>query len=145
MTKHEYICAICEIISQKSHCSKRKVGAIFINNEYEILTTGYNSTPKGFPACVTYHLINDQCTETIHAEQNAILQAAKRGQALNNSILYCTYLPCKQCSRFLINLNIKKIYFKEYNNDGGDKILNDANIPIEQWEKNSLQNENFMI
>lgn len=134
MNKHEYICRITETVAMKAHCTKRQVGAVFVNQEYEILATGYNATPKGFPRCTVFHGPDEQCTECAHAEQNAITQAAKRGTALAESILYCTYAPCKICARMLINLGIKSVRYKEGNLDGGLDLLNQAEIITETWE-----------
>lgn len=144
LTKHEYICQITEIVRIKSSCFKRKVGAVFINDDYEILTTGFNEAPRGFPHCDTaqaYGGINkpgtcgNPCTRTIHAEQNAICQAAKRGIKLENSILYCTYLPCIDCARLLVNLKIKAVHFKDLNQDRGMEVLAKASIAMHKWSQ----------
>ena len=121
MTKHEYICKIVDVVRSKSDCFKRKVGAVFVNDDYEILATGYNAPPKGFLHCDRLesgqlpfeHTCGEPCIRTIHAEQNGICQAAKRGTALRNSILYCTYAPCIICARMLINVGIKKVVILE--------------------------------
>ena len=134
MNKHEYICRITKAVALKSNCTKRKVGAVFVNKDREILATGYNSTPIGFPPCHHFHGLTDKCEETIHAEQNAIIQAAKRGTALEGSILYCTYMPCITCARFLINLRVLAVYYKENNTDGGVVQLHKAGITFYQWK-----------
>jgi dCMP deaminase len=135
MTKHEYLCRICEVVAEKSSCSKRKVGAVFVNQQYEILATGYNATPKGFVACTHFHSSEEKCLVTIHAEQNAIVQAAKRGTALANSILYCTYLPCVDCVRLLINLGVKEVTYQKSNKDGGLDLLQVSSIRTLTWEE----------
>lgn len=147
MTKHEYICAICDVVRSKSNCAKRKVGAVFVNDDYEILATGYNGAPKGFDDCdaqssfftknldgsLTSGTCGNPCTRTIHAEQNAIAQAAKRGTSLRNSTVYCTYLPCITCARLLVQVGVKAVFVKESNEDGGLKVLSTAGIWADVW------------
>ncbi len=111
MNKHQYICKITEVVASKSTCPRDKVGAVFVNEDFEILATGYNGAPRGIQHC--QHDKEAPCLEAIHAEQNAIIQAAKRGTALKGSILYCTRTPCKACAMMLANLGIKEIRFKE--------------------------------
>jgi len=133
MTKHEYICRICDVVREKSSCVKRKVGAVAVNEDFEILATGFNESPRGFPHCDGGRTCGDPCTRTIHAEQNLIAQAAKRGIALKDSMLYCTYTPCVTCARLLVNVEIWKVYARDDNQDGGDEILSRALIPLEKW------------
>ena len=112
MTKHEYIKKICFVVAEKSSCEKSKVGAIFINTEYEILSTGFNEAPSKFPHCQgkkSCIAADGKCHETAHAEMNAIGQAAKNGVILKNSILYCTRKPCSECMKLLINIGINEI------------------------------------
>ena len=146
MTKHEYICAIADVVRSKSDCEKRKVGAVFINADYEILATGYNAPPKGFPHCdmtsfwrgterVREGTCGNPCSRTIHAEQNAIVQAAKRGTALRGSILYCTYTPCVTCARLLVNIGVMEVWVEHGNADGGMELLHQANINHKFWEE----------
>jgi len=146
MNKHKYICEIAEVVMSKSSCFKRKVGAVFINEDYEILATGFNESPRGFGHCDAEFVkpfnidsikgtCGNPCTRTIHAEQNAIVQAAKRGTALENSILYCTYLPCITCARLLVNLKIQSVYYKHENQDGGFSILILGGIILYKWEE----------
>lgn len=146
MTKHEYICQIAETVAAKSNCGKRKVGAVFVNEDYEILATGYNAPPKGFPHCdrMDHRLsapawynrdgtCGNPCTRNIHAEMNAIVQAAKRGTALKGSHIYCTYTPCVDCARMLINLGVGTVLVKEDNIDGGLDVLLQAKITVVRW------------
>jgi len=141
MTKHEYLCAIADVVKSKSDCFKRKVGAVFVNTDYEILATGYNAPPRGFNHCdaktgsMGYQpgTCGSPCTRNIHAEINAICQAAKRGTALRDSILYCSYAPCVDCARALINVGVKEVRVKELNIDGGWNVLQHAEIPVTLW------------
>ncbi len=135
MTKHEYICEVCAVVRRKSSCVKRQVGAVFVNGDYEILATGYNQAPKGFPHCDKGKTCGDPCTRNIHAEMNAIAQAAKRGTALEGSILYCNYMPCTDCARLLVNIGVETVFIKENNHDGGEGVLVQAGIEIKKWTK----------
>lgn len=141
MTKHEYICAICDVVTSKSDCYKRKVGAVFVNHDYEILATGYNAPPIGFRHCdraaEEAGTCGDPCLRTIHAEQNAIAQAAKRGTALWGSTLYCTYCPCVDCARLLINIKVARVVIKEMDQrtEGYETLLHsDVVIVTELWK-----------
>jgi dCMP deaminase len=136
MSKHEYICKVCEVVASKSTCDRANVGAIFINEDYEIISTGYNGSPKGFIHCseAGHIMVNNHCERTIHAEINAIIQAAKRGTALKNSILYVTHFPCERCSMVLANLGIKEIHVKNIYRKGGLKTLVYAGITCHDWE-----------
>lgn len=146
MNKHEYICAIAGVVRSKSDCFKRKVGAVFVNGDYEILATGYNAPPRGFDHCdrdhenyseglTVPHTCGEPCRRNIHAEMNAIAQAAKRGTALKGALLYCTYLPCVDCARMVVNIGISKVRFQFRNTDGGDLVLAEAAIETEAWDE----------
>ena len=135
MTKHQYICAICDVVKEKSNCMKRKVGSVFVNKDYEILATGYNNPPVGFEHCDDGLTCGNPCSRNIHSEQNAIVQSAKRGVALRGSILYVSYTPCVTCARLLVNLGVQVVYAKEVNNDGGAEVLVRAGIPLLGWEE----------
>jgi dCMP deaminase len=135
MTKHEYICKITDTVALKSTCLRKKVGAVFISTDYEILATGYNGAPRNFPHCHPA-ICNEtnRCSNTVHAEQNAIVQAAKRGISLKRSVLYSNYGPCAVCARMLVNLGVTDIWIKEeYHDDEGLNILSMAKIPVLKW------------
>lgn len=135
MNKHEYICKMTETVASKSTCDRAKVGAIFITQEYEIITTGYNGAPRGLVHCDEQnHLLdkNGRCIRAVHAEQNAIIQAAKHGVSLKNSILYVTHYPCQICQKMLINLGIKEIRYKEYYKPDHDWIKS-TTIEAKPW------------
>lgn len=143
MTKIQYIWEVSKVVRSKSDCFKRKVGAVFVNEDYEILATGYNAPPKGFPHCDKLDNCNrihegtcgNPCTRNIHAEQNAIAQAAKRGTALRGSILFCTYTPCVTCARLLVNVGVSGIFVLEHDREiYGQEVLQLAGIPVTYYE-----------
>lgn len=140
MSKIDYIMDICKLVATRSTCNKKSVGAIFVNKDYEILTTGYNGSPKGFRHCKDYSCIiddNGHCIATIHAEQNAIIQAVKHQINLKDTILFVTWFPCFNCIKLLVGLGISKIiYLEEYdNNILSLSYLSQANIEVQKYDK----------
>lgn len=122
----------------------RKVGAIIVKNK-RILTTGYNGAPAGIPSCVD----KQECLRRklgipsgtkhelcygIHAEQNAIIQAAKLGISIDGATLYCTHQPCVICAKMIVNSGISRVVFGEgYPDDFSLEIFRLANVPIERY------------
>lgn len=122
----------------------RKVGAIIVKNK-RVLTTGYNGAPAGIPSCVD----KQECLRRklgipsgtkhelcygIHAEQNAIIQAAKLGISIDGATLYCTHQPCVICAKMIVNSGISRVVFGEgYPDDFSLEIFRLANVPIERY------------
>jgi dCMP deaminase len=121
----EYFMTITREVAQRSTCLRAKVGAVFVRDR-NILATGYNGSPAGFPhcldvGCLVYRSENpdgemeENCFRTIHAEINAIAQAAKNGAAIRGGSIYVTHTPCIHCFKVLINTGITRIcYEREY-------------------------------
>ena len=115
-----YFMEIAQIVSKRSTCLRRAVGAVLVKDK-QILATGYNGTPKGLPHCEEVgclreqlHVLSGQMHELcrgIHAEQNSVIQAAVNGVSISGSTLYCTHQPCVVCSKILINAGIKRIVY----------------------------------
>ncbi len=135
----EYFMSITELVAQRSTCIRRKVGAILVRDK-RIICTGYNGVPKGIQHCLDVGCMRQQLgvpsgerhelCRGLHAEQNAIIQAALHGVSIEGTTLYCTNMPCSICSKMLINAGIVKIYFKEGYADSLSKImLDEAEIP----------------
>ena len=118
----EYFTDITRLVASRSTCLRRKVGAILVKNK-RILATGYNGAPSGVPHCLDVGCLREQMgipsgerhelCRGLHAEQNAILQAAHYGVSIEGADLYCTNLPCIICSKMLINAGIKRVYYLE--------------------------------
>jgi dCMP deaminase len=116
----EYFAEITRMVANRSTCRRRKVGAILVKNK-RILATGYNGAPSGVPHCLDVGCLREQLgipsgerhelCRGLHAEQNAILQAAYHGVSIEGSDLYCTNLPCIICSKMLINAGIRRAYY----------------------------------
>jgi dCMP deaminase len=109
---------IAEQVATRSTCSRKHVGAVIVKNR-QILSTGYNGSISGLGHCDDEdHMIEDgHCVRTIHAEANAIIQAAKHGIAIDGSNIYVTASPCFSCFKMVANAGINKIYFKEFYRD----------------------------
>src|SRR5687768_3823504 len=113
-----YFLRVAQAVSTRSTCPRRAVGALFVR-ERTILSTGYNGAISGMPHCTELgHDVDDKgheksCSRSIHAEQNAIIQAAKNGVRLKGSMLYTTTCPCWNCFSSIVNLGCKKIIYIE--------------------------------
>lgn len=137
-SKHEWMCDMTRVVAAKSTCLRKHVGAVFCTSTYSILATGYNSSPRDFAACEGEEEClkrdGDGCERTSHAELNAIIQAARRGTPLQESVLYVTLSPCLTCAKVLINLPVTEIRYDElYRDTLAQEFLSDAGIPLVQW------------
>lgn len=114
------------LISERSTCIRRKVGALAVSNNH-ILATGYNGAPSGLEHCTAETCIRTKnnipsgkeltSCKAVHAEQNVITQAAYHGISLKDSTLYCTTMPCSICAKMIINVGIEKIVISEFYED----------------------------
>ena len=114
----EYFMGIAKQVASRSTCDRKHVGAV-ISRDKTILSTGYNGSIRGMPHCdeVGHMIENDHCVATIHAETNAILQAAKNGVMIDKGEIYITASPCWPCFKMLANAGIKKVYYGEFYRD----------------------------
>lgn len=117
----EYFMSVAHLIAQRSTCERAHIGAVLVRDN-NILATGYNGSPAGLPHCdgpncLIYKsthpdgTVEENCMKTIHAEINAIAQAAKNGTAIKDADIYITASPCINCLKVLINVGIKTIYY----------------------------------
>ena len=129
----EYFIKIAALVSERSTCLRHHVGAIIVKDR-RILTTGYNGAPAGTKDCLDLGCLRNQLNipsgerheicRAIHAEQNAIIQAAKHGEDVSDATIYCTHTPCIICAKMMINAGIKKIVtYGNYPDIGGVKEL----------------------
>lgn len=130
-----------ESLAAKGTCECAKIGAVIVNSDNEIVSTGYNGAPSGLPSCTDarYKIgegaIKNGC---IHAELNAIATAARYGIKIDGCSLYCTCAPCYACSHAIIVSGIKNvIYLQEYRADGLD-LLRLAGITIKKMSRKIL-------
>tara|TARA_B100000768_G_C11280089_1_gene378058 strand:- start:2578 stop:2982 length:405 start_codon:yes stop_codon:yes gene_type:complete len=128
---HEYFKEICLVTKKRSPCERLQVGCILVKDN-RIISQGYN----GFlPGCEHLSIVRDNHEQaTIHAEQNAIADCAKRGVQCKDSIAYITHYPCIICTRILLASGISKIkYINDYKNDKlVDYFCKQTNVEIEK-------------
>ncbi len=129
-----YFVAITRAVATRATCSRKAVGAVLVKNKL-ILATGYNGAPAGLRHCDHSDggdLLNGHCARSTHAEQNAIVQAARHGISIEGATLYCTNNPCLTCAKLLINAGISRIVYGElYPDPLAFELLREAGIPIE--------------
>lgn len=125
-----------DFISLRATCQRRKVGAVLVRDK-RILTTGYNGSPTGMPHCtdVGCLMIDGHCVRCIHAEQNAIIQAALHGISTKGAICYISASPCVHCAKMLMAAGIiRVVYGEEYTDSLGVQMLREAGVDVE-WFK----------
>lgn len=129
---------IAEMVAKRSTCLRRHVGAILVKDK-RILATGYNGAPAGLKHCEEVGCIRQNSSipsgerhelcRGLHAEQNAIIQAAYHGISIAGSTLYCTNKPCVICSKMLINAGIVKVFYeKGYDDPLADQMITESGI-----------------
>lgn len=122
---HQYFMNIAAEVATRSTCDRKHVGAVIVRDK-TILSTGYNGSVRGLPHCDDAgHMMEDNhCVATIHAEANAIIQAAKNGVRVDGADIYITASPCWNCFKIVANAGIKNIYYGEFYRD--DRIFDAA-------------------
>lgn len=136
----EYFMDITSLVARRSTCMRRQVGAVMVK-EKNILATGYNGTPSGITHCDVTGCLREQLNvpsgerhelcRGLHAEQNAIIQAARHGVNISDSVLYCTNSPCIICTKMLINAGIRKVvYLEGYSDNLSLEMLDEAGIEV---------------
>ncbi|MCX6028610.1 MAG: cytidine/deoxycytidylate deaminase family protein [Chloroflexi bacterium] len=122
-------------VARRSTCERARVGALIVKDK-RILTTGYNGAPAGLPHCdESGHLmIGGHCVRTLHAEQNAIIQAALHGVSVAGGTMYVTHQPCLTCAKMIINAGIRKvIYAGHYPDENAVAFLSQAGVELERY------------
>lgn len=114
----EYFMNIAKQVSTRSTCDRKFVGAV-IERDRMILSTGYNGSIRGIPHCseVGHMMENDHCVATIHAEANAVIQAARNGVNISEGTIYITASPCWLCFKMIANAGITRICYGEFYRD----------------------------
>jgi len=112
---------IALLISKRATCGRAQVGAVIVKDN-RIISTGYNGPLRSEPDCSNHCDTSKSCIRAVHAEANAIYNAAKNGLSLEGCELYCTYRPCRKCFEAIVQSGIKKVYYlNDYNTDGQKK------------------------
>ncbi|WP_438017318.1 dCMP deaminase family protein [Sorangium sp. So ce315] len=114
----EYFMRIAEVVASRATCDRKHVGAVIVRDK-SILATGYNGSIRGLPHCDEEgHLIEDgHCVRTIHAEANAIIQAARNGVRIDGATVYVTASPCWGCFKMIANAGLSRVVFGEFYRD----------------------------
>jgi len=115
-----YFMQLAQVVAGRSTCLRRQVGAVMVKDR-QILSTGYNGSPSGLLHCDEIGCLRQslnvpsgermEICRAVHAEQNALIQAAKHGVAIAGADLYCTHQPCVQCTKMMINAGIRRVVY----------------------------------
>jgi dCMP deaminase len=141
----EYFMEICQVVARRATCSRRQVGAILVRDR-RILTTGYNGPPRGLRHCeelggcfrerigVPSGERHELC-RALHAEQNAIIQAALHGVQTPGSTMYVTSFPCSLCVKMLINAGVVRVVYRgHYPDELAAQMLAEAGVEARRWD-----------
>ncbi|MDP8200794.1 MAG: cytidine/deoxycytidylate deaminase family protein [Candidatus Tenebribacter burtonii] len=137
---HQYFMEMAYLASTRSTCLRRQVGTVIVKDN-QIISTGYNGAPKHIRHCAVTGCLREQLNvpsgerhelcRGVHAEQNAVIQAAINGTSIRGASLYCTNQPCVICSKILINAEIKTIYIVEaYEDKLAQELLAEAEVEM---------------
>ena len=123
-------------VSRRATCLRAQVGAIIVKDK-RILTTGYNGAPKGLPHCLDEgcEMVDGHCVRSLHAEQNAIIQAAQHGITLSGGTIYTTHQPCHTCAKMIINAGLERVvYAGHYPDERAMKYLKTAGVQVDHLD-----------
>jgi len=150
----EYFMEVADAISKRATCDRGRSGCV-IAKDRQILVTGYVGSPQGLPHCddVGHEMrqvihedghITHHCVRTVHAEQNAICQAAKRGIAIDGATLYCRMTPCRTCAMLIINCGILRVVCERRYHAGAESegLFRSAGITLEYIHDEVLKYDN---
>ncbi|RLF15326.1 MAG: cytidine deaminase [Thermoprotei archaeon] len=144
MSWDEYFMEMAKLASKRSTCLRRKTGAVLVKDN-RVIATGYNGAPKGLPHCSEVGCVREELKvpsgqrhelcRGLHAEQNAIIQAAVFGVSTRGATLYCTTFPCSICAKMIINAEIKEVvYDDEYEDELSRKMLLEAGVKVRKYK-----------
>ena len=139
-TLDQYFMEIAAVVAKRSTCLRNQVGAVLVRDK-RILSTGYNGAPAGLEHCDSVGCVREgvesgtrhELCRAVHAEQNAIIQAALHGIGIEGATLYCTHQPCILCAKMMINARISRVVYSESYPDGTAlHFLKQAGIEVER-------------
>jgi dCMP deaminase len=150
----EYFMEIAHTVSKRATCDRGRSGCV-IARDRQILVTGYVGSPKGLPHCdeAGHHMkkilhedgrTSMHCVRTVHAEQNAICQAARLGISIEGATLYCRMTPCRVCAMLIINCGITRVVCEKKYHAGeeSEKLFEEAGVLIEYFSEDTVKYEN---
>ena len=141
----KYFIEITRLVATRSTCLRRGVGALLVKDR-NILATGYNGAPSGISHCSKTGCLRERLNvpsgerhelcRGLHAEQNAIIQAARHGVNIDGATLYCTTMPCVICTKMLINAGIKRVVFDDgYADDLAREMIAESGIEVVHFQQ----------
>jgi dCMP deaminase len=141
----EYFMDITHLVAKRSTCLRRQVGAVLVKDK-KVLATGYNGSPSGLEHCLDIGCLREklripsgerhELCRGLHAEQNAIIQAAYHGVQIRGATLYCTNHPCIICSKMIINAGIQKIIYEEgYADALAKQMLRESKVKVAKFDR----------
>lgn len=141
----QYFIDITHLVATRSTCLRRQVGALLVKDR-NILATGYNGTPSRVRHCEEVGCLRErlkvpsgqrhELCRGLHAEQNAIIQAARHGVNIDGATLYCTTMPCIICTKMLINAGVQRIVYEEgYADELAGEMLAETGIEVTQFQR----------
>ena len=150
-TWDEYFLEVMHALARRATCDRGRTACVIVKDK-QIVVSGYVGSPPGLPHCDEVgHLmkkvveedgsVSEHCMRTIHAEQNAICQAARRGVSLDGATIYCKLAPCRTCAMLLIACGIKRVVAEYKYHAGGEaeEMLKQAGITVEYIHDETLQ------
>lgn len=147
----EYFMEITHLVAKRSTCLRRQVGAVLVKDK-NILATGYNGAPSGVAHCLDVGCLRErydvpsgqrhELCRGLHAEQNAIIQAAKHGTNIDGATLYSTTMPCIICSKMIINAGIGRVVYESgYPDDLAAELIRESGVKVELFAGRSCRND----
>jgi len=143
-----YFMQIAHLVATRATCPRRSVGALIVKDRH-ILATGYNGAPSGLTHCPEDGGINDwpkgclragHCIRSLHAEQNALLQAAKFGISCDGATMYVTCQPCNACAKMVINGGINRVIYEgDYPDDFSKELFRESKIEVLRFRDGELE------
>ncbi|MCK4459653.1 MAG: cytidine/deoxycytidylate deaminase family protein [Methanosarcinales archaeon] len=144
-TLDEYFMNIAEVVATRSTCLRNNVGAVIVRDK-RIISTGYNGAPRNLEHCLDIGCIRDQeniesgtmheVCRAVHAEQNAIIQAALHAVSTRGATIYCTHQPCVLCAKMIINANIVRVVFTQaYPDSRALEFFEEAGVEVVRMEQ----------
>jgi dCMP deaminase len=139
-----YFMRMADLVATRSTCLRRQVGAVVVK-EKRVLTTGYNGAPKGLKHCAEVGCVRTQnniesgtrheLCRGVHAEQNAVIQAAYFGASIKDASIYTTNFPCVMCAKILVNAGIIEVIYKDdYEDPLSKAIMNESKVVVRRYE-----------
>ncbi len=143
----QYFMEMALLAAKRSTCLRRQVGAVLVRDN-QVISTGYNGSPKGVRHCAEVGCLREkngvpsgqqhELCRGVHAEQNAIIQAAINGSSTRGGTIYCTHQPCSICARLIINAEIKTVYCANtYPDELAEQLFEEAGVELIRFDAGS--------